>query len=163
MLIRDYLQSRHIPFRTVLHGPARSASRRAKAMHVPGRRVAKAVLLNGERGFVLAVLPSTHRIDLDRLRGVLSDPFARLATEKEIDAVFQDCETGALPPFGRLYGLRTLIDASLVGTGEIIFEGNLRHEDLLMTYRDYEEVESPDHARFATKIAGPSADSLRAG
>ena len=132
-------------------------------MHKPGRLVAKAVLLNGERGFVLAVLPSTHRIDLDRLRGCLSDPFVRLATEKEIDAVFQDCEPGALPPFGRLYGLRTLVDSSLVGIGEIILEGNLRHEELMMNYPDYEEVESPDHARFATKITEPPADSLRAG
>jgi Ala-tRNA(Pro) deacylase len=107
MCIREYLRSRHIPFETLLHQPTPSATKLAQSVHVPGRQVAKSVLLRTADRFVLAVLPATHRIDLTRLAYVLDCPELRLATEDEVEHVFNDCERGTLPPFGRLYGLKT--------------------------------------------------------
>ncbi|HMB08894.1 MAG TPA: YbaK/EbsC family protein [Isosphaeraceae bacterium] len=153
MCIRDYLQSRHVWFETLLHRPVPSATKRARCIHVPGRRVAKGVLVKSPPGDALAVLPATHRIDLDRLAHVLGDRPVRLATEDEVEQVFVDCERGALPPFGRLYGLRTVVDASLAGGAEIVLVANTRHEGLRMRYRDYESVEAPLRARFAVPIA----------
>jgi Ala-tRNA(Pro) deacylase len=153
MCISDFLRSRRIPFETLLHEPAPSATKLARSVHVPGRHVAKAVLVKTGEEFVLAVLPSTHRIDLDRLAGVLGASALRLATEDEVERVFNDCERGALPPFGRLYGLRTVVDASLSGGAEFVFEGNWRHEGVRMRFRDYEAVEGPQRARFAKAIA----------
>jgi Ala-tRNA(Pro) deacylase len=150
MGIRDFLTSQHVPYETLLHRPAPCATRRAQTLHVPGERVAKAVLVRAGDGFVLAVLPATHRIDLGRFGDSLGIREPRIASEQDTQQVFFDCERGAIPPFGRLYGLTTVIDASLIGGAEIVFEGNMRHEGLRMRLRDFESIETPVRARFAT-------------
>ena len=150
MRIRDYLQSQNVWFQSVLHRPAPSASQLARSLHVPGRQVAKAVMVRAGEAFVLAVLPATVMIDLSRLSQALDGAPISLATEDELERVFGDCERGALPPFGRLYGLRTVVDVSLSAGAEIVCVGNNRHEVLRLRYRDYEALESPALARFAT-------------
>ncbi len=152
MDIREYLRGRSVPFSVLLHPPAPTASQLAQSLRVPGQRVAKAVLVRaGESGYALAVVPATHRLDLPRLAAVLgvAGSEVRLASEDEVEAVFADCERGALPPFGHLYGLPTVVDVSLAAGGEIVVEGNLRHEGLRIRYRDYEAVVAPRIARFA--------------
>jgi len=155
MDIRDYLRSRHVPFQPFLHSPTPSATRLAHCLHVPGRNVAKGVLLQSRDGYVLAVLPATHRVDLVRLASILgvSTGELRFATEDEMEQVFPDCERGALPPFGRLYGLRTIIDASLAGASEIVVKGNTRHQGVRLRFLDYESVEEPTRGLFAEAIA----------
>jgi Ala-tRNA(Pro) deacylase len=150
MAIRDFLALRRVHFELLLHQPAACATRRAQCLHVPGRSVAKAVLVRAGEHFVLAVLPATHWIDLARLAACLDVPELRLATEDEIAAIFVDCERGALPPFGSAYGLQTVVDSHLAGAAEIVVEGNLRHEGLRVRYRDFEQLEAPLRARFAT-------------
>jgi Ala-tRNA(Pro) deacylase len=149
MYIRDFLESRHVWFETLLHCPASSATRRAQSIHLSGRQVAKGVLVKASGGDVLAVLPATHWIDLERLARVLGEQTVRIATEEEVERVFADCERGALPPFGRLYGLKTVVDVSLTGSGEFVFVTNTRHEGMRMRYRDYEAIEAPTRARIA--------------
>jgi Ala-tRNA(Pro) deacylase len=164
MTIRDFLQSRHVWFETLLHCPTSSASQRAKVVHVSGRRVAKGVLIKAASGDVLVVLPATHRVDLERLAGVLGEKELRIATEDEVEHVFADCERGALPPFGRLYGLRTVVDVSLGGNSEFVFLANARHEGMRMRYRDYEALETPIRARIAmTAPPRPPLSDRRAG
>jgi Ala-tRNA(Pro) deacylase len=153
MDIRDYLRGRHVRFETLLHRPAPSASRLAGTVHVPGSRVAKAVLIRGGAGDVLAVLPATHRVDLERLGALLGLVGARLATEDELEGVFHDCERGSVPPFGHLYGLTTVVDSSLAAWAEIVVESNFRHEGLRLRYRDFEAVEGPMRGRFAAPTA----------
>ena len=150
MNIQEYLQSQHVGFQTVLHQPVPSSSRLAGSLHVPGRQVAKAVLVKTGAGYVLAVLPATARIDLARLSDVLDGAAVALASEDEAERVFDDCERGALPPFGRLYGLTTVVDTSLAAGSEIVCVGNARHEGLRLRYRDFEAIENPTRARFAT-------------
>jgi Ala-tRNA(Pro) deacylase len=153
MSIRDFLQGRHVWFETLIHCPAPTATRRARSIRVSGRSVAKGVLIKVEGGDVLAVLPATHRIDLPRLARVLGAGEVRIATEDEVSSVFDDCERGALPPFGSLYGLKTVIDASLAGSCDFVFVANARHEGIRMRYRDYERIEAPIRARFARAVA----------
>ncbi len=149
MCIRDYLQSRRVWFQTLLHPPVASATRFAQSLHVSGRTVAKAVLVRSGTRYSLAVLPATSRIDWHRLSEVLDGQSIELATEDEASMIFGDCERGALPPFGTLYGLTTVVDASLAGGSEIVFVANCRHEALRMRYRDFEALELPIRARFA--------------
>lgn len=155
MCIQEYLQGQRVWFETLLHVPVPSATKFAQSLHVPGRLVAKAVLLKTRDRFVLAVLPATSRIDMARMGEVLSERELALATEDEVMTIFGDCERGALPPFGRLYGLTTVVDASLSGGSEVVFMANMRHEAVRMRYRDYEEIENPMRARFATIISPP--------
>jgi Ala-tRNA(Pro) deacylase len=155
MSVQTYLRSRHIPFEVLLHAPAPSATRLAQSVHVPGQRVAKTVLMRASDRFVLAVLPATHRIDMPKLMQSLGTTDVRIASEQDLNEVFVDCELGATPPFGRLYGISTIVDSNLAGGSEIVFEGNTRHEGVRMRYRDYEAVEAPVRARFATPIDPP--------
>ena len=111
-----------------------------------GRQVAKAVLVRSGERYVLAVLPATCRINLERLAEILGGLPVRIATEDEVEQVFGDCERGALPPFGRLYGLTTVVDASLAGGAMVVFVGNTRHEGVRMRFRDFEAIEAPVRA-----------------
>lgn len=158
MSIVEYLHSRHVRFETLLHRPASAATKLAQSVHVPGRGVAKTVLVKAGENYYLAVLPATSRIDLNRLGEVLGLPGSSvsLAAAAELCRFFGDCEPGVIPPFGRLYGLTTLVDTSLSGSAEIVIPANQRHLGLRMRYRDFEAVESPHRARFALPI-GKSA------
>ncbi len=150
MSIQDYLRASNIRFEVLLHRPESTATRRAKSIHVAGRSVAKGVLLTCDRGYVLAVLPATHRIDLQRLARLLSVERVLLALEDELELVFHDCQRGAVPAFGRMYGLQTIVDANLVRGAEIVVDGNTRHEGLRIRYRDFEKLEQPLRGRFAS-------------
>jgi Ala-tRNA(Pro) deacylase len=95
-------------------------------------------------------LPSTSRIDLVRLSEVVGEPPAqvRLATQDEIFELFADCEPGVVPPFGRLYGLKTLVDSGLSHSSEIVVGANTRHEGMRMLFRDFQTLEEPVRASF---------------
>jgi Ala-tRNA(Pro) deacylase len=164
MSIREFLKSRQVWFETVLHCPAPYASKRAQCVHVSGRRVAKGVLVKAAGGDVLVVLPATQRVDLNRLARYLGEAEVRLATEDEVERVFSDCERGALPPFGRLYGLKTVVDVSLGTSGELIFQANFRHEGVRMRYHDYDAIEAPARAQIAVPgLLEPEVSDRRAG
>ena len=155
MYVLDFLRSRGIWFEALLHRPASSAAKLARSVHVPGGHVGKAVLVKAGHSFVLAVLPSTALIDLGRLSEVLGSPVpdVRLATPDELFEIFNDCEPGVVPPFGRLYGLTTLIDLSLTESTEIVFGANTRHEGLRMRFLDFQALEDPVRASFTRPIA----------
>src|SRR4051794_32117569 len=119
MSIADYLAKQSVPFETLLHAPAFGASKRARYLHVCGRQVAKAVLLRGPDGHFLAVLPSTHAIDLDVLSRHKGGS-VRLARIDEAAGIFRDCEWGTVSPFGHLYGLPILLDAGLEQDAAVI-------------------------------------------
>lgn len=167
MYLTEYLRSRRVWFKHLLHAPASSAGRLAASLHVPGREVAKAVLVRAGGEELLAVLPATTRIDVARLAAALGLELAdvRLATQDEVARRFPTCEPGALPPFGRLFGVGTLVDPSLAGP-EIVFPGHTRLEGFRMRFADFEALESPRHAEFATPLAAPAprrAGCRRAG
>ncbi len=162
MTIRSYLQSRAVAFDYLLHRPTHSATDLAGSLHVPGRSVAKAVLVRAGNVYVLAVLPATHRVDPARLSAVLGVPEIRIATEPEVEQVFADCEPGALPPFGRLYGLTTVLDLSLALGSEMTFIANMRHEGVRMRFADYEAIEAPIEARFSVENLPQSNPDRRA-
>ena len=152
MRLDEFLSNQHVPFRRLHHQPAYTANRVAQALHVPGREVAKSVLVSTGHGFVLAVLPATHRVDLERLRQDLGEERVGLATENEMERLFPDCERGAMPPFGSLYQLPTLIDESLAEDEEIVFEAQDHQEAIAMAYRDYVAVEHPRMGHFAERV-----------
>jgi Ala-tRNA(Pro) deacylase len=154
MRIAQFLAEQQVPFETILHPPAFTAQKRAKFLRVSGRRVAKAVLLAGPDGHVLAVLPATHQIDTDGLSRELQGP-VRLATGPEIAEVFRDCEWGVIVPFGALYGLTTLLDESLKPEDVIVFEGHTHGQAIRMQCGDFERLERPRRLSFAHRFGAP--------
>lgn len=120
--VRQFLDESGIPFETVAHPRTASSAETAQAAHVPGDCLAKTVVIHHEDGYALAVVPSSHRVDLGSLQNVI-DRRMGLASEDEIKVLFDDCDTGAVPPLGEVYGLRTLVDSSLDKKQNIYFEG----------------------------------------
>ena len=127
--------------------------------------VAKTVLVKAGEEFRLAVLSCTSRIDLGRLSALLgrAGSEVRLATVEELTSIFDDCEPGVVPPFGRLYSLPTVLDVGLLDQSEVVFVGNLRHEGLRMRAADYVAIEEPLIGSFAEKIAGVAPTTLSMG
>jgi Ala-tRNA(Pro) deacylase len=154
MYVLDFLRSRGVWFESLLHQPASSSARRAKNVHVPGCNVAKTVLLKAGGSYVLAVLSSTVRIEFERLSETLGVPAAdlRLATPDELFRIFKDCEPGVVPPFGRLYGLKTVVDSSLAEIRVVVFGANTRHQGLRMLFNDFEHLEDPLRASFTRPV-----------
>ncbi len=148
MRIATFLSDQHVPFQMMYHPPAYSAERLAKQLHVSGRNIAKSVLLAAPAGFVVAVLPATHRINLDAVAGALGRP-VRLAGPEEIAPFFRDCEWGALVPFGTLYGLSTIVDEALQPQAPVVFAAQGHFVAIRMDFQDFARLENPRRFRFA--------------
>lgn len=148
MRMRQYLAEQQVPFETLVHPPAFTAQRLAKCLHLPGRQVAKSVLLRGPRGYFLAVLAATQHIDMPRLAEHEGGP-VRLANRDEIAEVFTDCEWGVTAPFGTQYGLPIYLEESLPGDLAIVLELYTHFEAVRLRCRDYERLEHARRLRFA--------------
>lgn len=151
MKLDEFLHQKHVPFRRLSHRPAYTANRVAQILHVPGKEMAKTVLLRTAHGYMIAVLPSTHRVDVEQLKQELGEEAIELAAEDEAEQLFDDCERGAMPPFGSLYKLPTLVDESLAEDDEIVFEGQNHEEAIRMRFQDFMNVEHPRMGHFATR------------
>jgi Ala-tRNA(Pro) deacylase len=151
MNVCNFLKDRGVAFEVLPHQPAYDAQHLAQSLHVPGCEVAKTVLLraNHRYGYMVAVLPATRRIDLERLSRQLCGCELELASEAEIAEHCPDCEFGVLPPFGSQYAMTTVVDESLANDPEIVFEGNTHEEAIRMRFRDYMRVEEPLILAFA--------------
>jgi Ala-tRNA(Pro) deacylase len=120
--LRAHLDAEGVAYETVGHPRTATADRTAEVAHIPGDHLAKTVVIHLETGPVLAVVPSSHRVDLGELQKLL-DRRLGLASETEIGNVFDDCDLGAAPPVGPAYGVPTIVDRSLSGLDRIWFEG----------------------------------------
>ena len=120
--LKTYLDKGGVKYDVLAHPRTSTSSQSAHAAHIPGIRLAKCVVVHHEMGYVLAVVPSTHRVELGTLQSVL-DRRLGLATEGEIATLFDDCDTGAIPPIGAAYGLPVVLDDSIADAPEVYFEG----------------------------------------
>jgi Ala-tRNA(Pro) deacylase len=145
MNVQKFLKDRGVPFDVLTHEPTYDSQHLAQAVHVPGREVAKTVLLRANHGYkyIVAVLPATTMIDFAKASKNLGDSELALATEIEMADICPDCEIGALPPFGSHYGLKTLVDEALAADEWIVFEGNSHTEALRTRFADFCDLEHP--------------------
>jgi Ala-tRNA(Pro) deacylase len=121
----------------------------AARLHVPGKNVAKSVVIRCEQGFALAVLQAPRQVDVDKTCEALHSRSVELADEEELPQLFGDCELGAIPPFGSQYGLKTLVDENLADDEYIVFEGNTHEQAFSMRFADYARIEHPTVAPIA--------------
>ncbi|HRX79360.1 MAG TPA: YbaK/EbsC family protein [Pirellulaceae bacterium] len=154
MNVQELLTEKHVSYETILHRNTYDAQRLAQELHIPGREVAKTVLLRADHAYayIVAVLPATKTIDFDKVSEALGGSKIELATELEIKEHCPDFEMGTLPPFGSQYGMRTLVEESLTHDEEIVFEGSSHHEAIRIRYEDFHRVEEPLVARFAVQL-----------
>ena len=146
-----FLKENHILYETVIHPEAYTAQETAASMHVSGNELAKTVMVKAGGGFVMAVLPASRRLDIERLKEALAEKNVRIAEEAEFKGLFPDCEPGAEPPFGNLYGMRTLVDRALAEGERFFFNAGNHHEAAGVDYKDYEAAVKPRVADFSRR------------
>jgi Ala-tRNA(Pro) deacylase len=153
MNTKQFLQQHRAQFEVVSHAEAFDASHVAQATATPGGEVAKAVLLRANHGYryIVAVLPSTHRVDLEAVARAIGGAEVQLASEIEVGQRCPDCEFGVLSPFGSQYGAETIVDKSLTVDEQILFEAQTHHEAIRMKYADFCRIENPTVAEFARR------------
>lgn len=154
--LTNYLDTHRIQYVVITHSPAYTAQGIAGLAHIPGRELAKTVMVKLDGSLVMAVLPAKYHVDLVALRRTANAKTASLATEEEFKDLFPECETGAMPPFGNLYGLRVFADRSLELDREIAFNAGTHRELVRMAWNDFKRLAEPKIVAFA---AGRTAEA----
>ena len=134
--VEHYLRAHELPYEVIPHSRAVSSARVAETAHLPGDQLAKSVLLQDANGYLIALLPSTRKLDLGKLRHQL-DRMVALAIEQEVNRIFSDCDAGAVPALGSAYDVVTVVDDALLAQPEIYFEAGDHEELVHMSGRDF--------------------------
>jgi Ala-tRNA(Pro) deacylase len=148
--LTDYLDAHKLKYALIQHSPAYTAREVAVSAHIPFREVAKTVVLTIDEKHVLSVLPATEMVDLNLLRKALGTIAVRLTSESEFNALFPDCEVGAMPPFGNLFKMDVIVSESLAEDEEIAFNSGSHRDLIKMSYKDFERLVHPKVLPFST-------------
>lgn len=149
--VESLLREHDAEYTRIEHPRAYTAQEEAAAAHVSGREWAKTLVVFADESPALALLPATHHADLDRLAQAAGARNVRLASETEIAELFTDCEVGAVPPFGALWGVPVFCDESLRTREQVAFHAGSHSEAVRMRYADFERLAEPVTARFAER------------
>jgi Ala-tRNA(Pro) deacylase len=141
--LKDYLDQNDIQYVTISHSPAYTAQRIAELTHIPGKELAKTVIVKIDDQFAMAVLPASRRVNLRHLQEEVGADDVVVADEAEFKELFSDCEVGAMPPFGNLYDMGVYISDQLVDDDEIAFNAGSHSELVKMSYRDFANLVTP--------------------
>jgi len=150
--LKDFLDEKNVKYVTMIHSKAYTAQEIAAACHIPGKIFAKTVILKTDGKYSMAVLPATHRINIDLFRQVSHSKNVELASEEEFEGLFPKSEIGAMPPFGNLYDLPTYVDSSLTRDEDICFNATTHSEVIKMRYDDYEKLVKPVIGTFSEHL-----------
>ena len=129
MTLQEYLDRWGVEYDVLRHEHSSSSLETAEAAHVPGAKLAKCVMTEDYRGYLMVVVPADHQVEFDLLDEAL-DRRLELATEPELADIFNDCEPGAMPALGEAYGIDVALDESLIGCDEVYFEAG-NHDELI--------------------------------
>ncbi len=141
--LREFLDANGVKYVSIRHSVAYTAQEVAASAHVRGKDVAKAVIVKADGQLAMAVVPASQRVDLARLKEAIGAKAIALATEEEFRDAFPECEVGAMPPFGSLYGMNTYVDQRLAADVEISFNAGSHTELIRLSYGDFERLAKP--------------------
>ena len=144
-----FLDENKVEYVTIRHSPAYTAQKIAAAAHIPGREVAKTVMVKIDGKMAMAVVRATDQVDLDLLRSAAKADSVTLATEDDFRDAFQGVELGAMPPFGNLYGMQVFADEALSKDAQIAFNAGSHTELLQLDYTDFQRLAKPKVANFS--------------
>ena len=148
--LKEFLDREKIKYVSIVHSTAYTAQEVAASAHITGKELAKTVIVQSDGKMAMAVLPANRKIVLQDLREVTGSDEVKFASEDEFKEKFQDCETGAMPPFGNLYGMEVYAAASLADNDEIAFNAGSHTEVIKMAYKDFERLVQPKVVSFTT-------------
>jgi Ala-tRNA(Pro) deacylase len=149
----EFLDREKVSYQQEFHRTVYTAQQVAAEEHIPGRIMAKTIVIKADDRFALAVLPASMRTDTGKLKAALGAKELRLASELEFTGLFPDCEVGAMPPFGNLYGVPVYADTSLAKDDEIVFNAGTHQDTIRMKYADFARLAEPKLLEFAERRA----------
>jgi Ala-tRNA(Pro) deacylase len=155
--LNEFLDSNRIKYVTISHSLAYTAQGIASLTHTPGKELAKTVIVKIDGKLAMAVVPASAHVGLTLLKAAIGAKNVELASETEFKDRFPDCETGAMPPFGNLYGLGVFADESLTHDEEIAFNAGSHRELMRLSWSDFERLAQPQVLRLAAGRAAESA------
>ena len=141
--LKEFLDRHGVKYVTMSHSPAFTAQEIAASAHVPGKELAKTVIVLLDGKMAMAVLPASYKVDLDRLQELAGAETVELATEQQFRDMFPGCEVGAMPPLGNLYDMEVFVSETLAEDEEIAFNAGSHTELVRLSYRDFERLADP--------------------
>ena len=149
--IREFLDSKKIKYTSVKHKEVYTAQEIAASAHIPGRQLAKTVMVKIDGDMAMAVLPAPYKVDFKSLKNATKAKKVALASEDDFKDLFPDCEVGAMPPFGNLYEMNVYADESLAEEIEIAFCAGSHTELIRLAYKDFAKLVEPKVFSFSIK------------
>lgn len=149
MEVTKFLDSSSAKYEVTQHRPTFTAQEMATEEHVSGMKVAKPVVIRADGDYYMCVLPACYKVDLKALKSQLGARQVELADESKMAELFPDCELGAEPPFGNLYGLPTIMDKTLETDEHIVFQGGTHEKAIKMEMAEYKRLVSPQILSFS--------------
>ena len=154
--LRSFLESHGVAYETIHHRPKYTAQEIAADTHTPGREFAKTVILMVDRDYAMAILPAHHMVDCEKVSQALGGREVRLACEDEIRDLIRehcpDCELGAIPPFGNLYGLSVYVSVAMTEDEHVTFNAGTHVDVIRMGYLDFEKLVQPRLMAFSKYV-----------
>jgi len=147
--LKEYLDSNKVKYSSLLHPESFTALEDAASAHIPGKEMAKTVVVKIDGEMAMAVVPAAHRIDFELLKKEAGAGKVELAEEKEFETLFPGCDVGAMPPFGNLYGMKVYAAEKLSEDKEIAFNAGSHSELIKLAYADFEKLVKPKKARIS--------------
>jgi Ala-tRNA(Pro) deacylase len=147
--LKSFLDENKIKYVSIQHSSAYTAQEIAAIAHIPGKDLAKTVIIKIDGKMAMAVLPASFKVSFENLKDTLGVKEARLAYEQEFIDKFPDCEVGAMPPFGNIYGMEVFVAESLAEDEEIAFNACSHTELIKMTFADFEKLVKPKRIKFS--------------
>jgi Ala-tRNA(Pro) deacylase len=155
--IRDYLDSQGVAYEPIHHSQAFTAQEVAHSLHISGKKCVKAVVVDGDGKLMMAVIPASHRLSLHDFRGTVEVNRLEMLTESELVKLFPDCELGAIPPFGNLYGIEVWVDRAVADAEEMVFCAGTHEDCLRMRYSEFSKLVHPRLGRLSEVWAAKAA------
>ena len=147
--MEQYLRENGVPFEVMTHSRAYTMPEVAAALHVPGKQVAKVVMVEADGKMLMLVIPSPYRLDFAQVRAALGTEKVSLAKEQEFASLFPDCAPGAMPPFGNLYDVPVYVDQALAEKEDIVFRVGTHRHTAKVAYADFARLVQPAVGEFA--------------
>jgi len=141
--LQEFLDSQVVKYLKIAHSPAYTAREVAQSLHIKGHKVAKTIIVFIEGKMAMAVMPANRSIDFDHFQKEIGAQEIKLASEGQFKDMFPDCEVGAMPPFGNLYGMQVSMNQHLTEDKEIFFNACTHSELIRMSYQDFERLVKP--------------------
>ena len=149
--LKDFLDSHNVKYVTIQHSRAYTAQEIAASAHIKGNELAKTVMVKIDGKMAMTVLPASYKIDFDLLKEAAGARDVQLATEGEFKDLFPECQIGAMPPFGNLYGFDVYSTESLSEDEEIVFNAGSHTELIKLAYEDFEKLVKPTIIKFSDR------------